>query len=247
MRRQPAIKILFLLAFAGNGICVELDLNEVVKFYINKMGAENVESYSLGSDYPYWTKERHPKYPITARVTNFSYSKAEYLDLNFRSTVCRDKFVWKFNSVLWSPCVIPVDQVIYGMHEGKPTLLPVQLHLDNRPSIEWEPQKWNITDGPVTISLVKHSCEFRAEVLFDGWFVYKMKQQVGIQDNLGYVAEGVDKLANESLGLVEKGDHLLEYTMTGMYTHTMICSPTRNIKEVVECIDPEYKRIIDGR
>ncbi|XP_075543395.1 uncharacterized protein LOC142577833 isoform X2 [Dermacentor variabilis] len=158
MRWQTVVRVLSLMVFAASGICKEVDLGELAKDYINtKIGPDNVESYGLTAEYSYWTgcDERKSKHPITARVTNFSYGKPEHPDLTFRSTVCRDKFSWIFDNFIWSPCVIPVDHVIYGMHNGVPTLLPVQLHLHNRTSIVWEPQKLNMKDGPVTITIVK--------------------------------------------------------------------------------------------
>ncbi|XP_049521988.1 uncharacterized protein LOC125944773 [Dermacentor silvarum] len=219
MQTKACIGILLLLVTERQGTCKMVNLTAEAEEYLNKSVRHGWKTWGLDQNYEYWT-HRHQtqyEYPIRGTVDKFQQDNQRRGPKTVVSRVCKERFTWNFESGIWSPFPLLVNVTVHLMKGGRQAF---QLDLNNATSIVKQ-QRLGVKKTKVAIIELK-KCHFHAEVTFDGWFAYKVKEVRG--DMPDYMSVGIGQLNDLTKGLKSVGHHKLKYNMSGTFKHQLVCT-----------------------
>ncbi|XP_075543591.1 uncharacterized protein LOC142578059 isoform X2 [Dermacentor variabilis] len=216
---KSSIGLLLFLATARQGASEMVNLTATTESYLNRTVRYGWKSWGLDGTYEYWTRRHYSynEYPIFGTVGNFQQDDDCRGPKRSENRVCKEKFMWNIERGIWSPFQLLVNVTVQLKNGSSVTF---QLDLNNATSIA-KPQRLGLKKTKVaTIQLKK--CHFLAEVTFDGWFAYKVKERRG--DMPDYFAVGIGRLNDIEKGLQGDRRHKLKYNITGTYKHLLVCT-----------------------
>ncbi|XP_037498025.1 uncharacterized protein LOC119371655 isoform X2 [Rhipicephalus sanguineus] len=198
----------------GDGHLVHLD--DVAKQYIKKVNATykgQVRFWGLTKEFSYWRHPTHTgKHPVKAKVVSTSYTHCQGTSsLKPREGHCQGSFHWNIKRGIDSPFSIKMEEQVPVLYRG---LRRRQVKLEmNGLTTETFDERWRRLAGPVRRKLVK-ACAFKAEIEFDGYFVYMLTHPE--EGNFRWVLVSITQLQDTSKGLQPSGTKLT-YVAKGVY------------------------------
>lgn len=197
-------------------------LEELAKQYIKKMNATHkghVSTWGLTEKYSYWNYNDPPgKHPVKAKIAWTSYSECKGASsLKTRERDCTGFFHWRISRGIKSAFSVKVEELVPVLYSGlRRKLLKFDI---NDVTEESADERWGRTTRHVRRKLVK-ACKFKAEINFDGYFVYTLSNPD--EGNFRWILVSISQLADSSKGLEEKGDKL-SYVAKGIYVERILC------------------------
>lgn len=219
MQTKACIGILLLLVTERQGNCEMVNLTAEAEAYLNETVRYGWESWGLDANYKYWTGRHYTRseHPIRGTVDKFQQDGDCKGLKRPENRVCKEKFMWDFENGIWSPFQLLVNVTVHLRKGGEETF---QLDLNNASSIV-KPQRLGLKKTKVATTQHK-KCYFHAEVTFNGWFAYKVKEVRG--DMPDYMSVGIGHLNDLTKGLKSVGHHKLKYNMSGTFKHQLVCT-----------------------
>ncbi|XP_077520421.1 uncharacterized protein LOC144130369 [Amblyomma americanum] len=202
---------------------------EAQKYIENLNSTSNVTSWGLTKNYTYWTEghNRSGEHPIMGTVVSLTCDNmTSVLQSNVcvSAKKCLEVFTWNITDGLEGPFELPVNVTVPMIRKprSKKTFV-VPLNLNNATylvaKLKWE--HLSLIRG--RIRSVKKTCNFTAEIRFNGSFAYQYLNETG--GCLAYASVPVGNLTDPGKGLLSDGE-ALKYTVTGTYEQD-ICRKRR--------------------
>ncbi|KAL1475334.1 hypothetical protein MTO96_037367 [Rhipicephalus appendiculatus] len=205
-----------------NGAHIKLNLTEVVREYIVKYIGKEVLNFSLkeqvGNEWP----------TVKAKTGELVYGDQCKKVTYFPDMDCSDYYIYYIYNGISSPFDLPINLTLSYKGIRNDTH---ELNINNASYIYWNPD--NITMYPANTSQSNFSeekCDFSIQVMFSGSFVYKVKDVEDDKPKEGSHYIGRVGLLNK-YGLSQWGDEVLLYNISGVFTHTVTCTPKLNLKK----------------
>uniref|UniRef100_A0A224Y358 DA-P36 family member n=1 Tax=Rhipicephalus zambeziensis TaxID=60191 RepID=A0A224Y358_9ACAR len=224
MRVSAFAGLTLLLVAVRQGACKMVNLTAVAEGYLNETVEEGWKSWGLDGSYEYWTGRHFTKHEhkIKGSVDGFQQDDKCKDPLDAGNKVCKERFIWMFEQGIWSPFQLLVNVTVKMLEGGNETF---ELDLNNATTVV-KPQLLGL--NAMRVATTKHkTCPFNAQVSFEGWFAYKIKDKRG--DVPDYYGVGIGKLSDTKYGLVGDGAEKLRFNMTGSVKRLLVC--TNQIKK----------------
>ncbi|XP_049521985.1 uncharacterized protein LOC119450612 isoform X4 [Dermacentor silvarum] len=200
MKTEAAVGLLLLLVRDSFVEGEMLNLTATAEKYLNNTVRPGWETWGLDENYEYWSGRHYmkPEHPIRGTVEEFHQDENCKRPQGLEDRVCRERFTWTFNDGIWSPFQLLVNVTVTHVGLKNETFL---LDLNNATLIT-RPQRLGL--NVMRVAYTRHTtCYFHAQVKFDGWFAYKIKEKRG--DVPDYYPVGIGELNGWAKGLLGDG------------------------------------------
>uniref|UniRef100_A0A023FYC6 Uncharacterized protein n=1 Tax=Amblyomma parvum TaxID=251391 RepID=A0A023FYC6_AMBPA len=212
-----------------------VNLNEEARKYIDHLNSTlSITSWGLTKNYTYWTqgRNRSGEHPIMGTVLSVMCDNVtSILQSNDRvpARKCLEVYTWNITDGLEGPFDLPVNVTVPMIRRNRSRqTFVVPLDFNNATHIVRKLQWEHLSLIRGKIRSVKKTCNFTAQIRFNGSFAYEYLNETG--GCLAYASVPVGNLTDSSKGLVGDGD-ALNYTVRGTYEQ-QICRKRRRRRKV---------------
>lgn len=225
MQLHQVAELVFLLALLGEGDCSWVNLTEEAYKYIKSIERPShpIDDWDITGNHPFWRSHRklQKEYPIYASVQNLRCTKTRTLEMKTekvkRYKRCTIRLAWEVNDGVYNPFNMKTTVQVPML--GNWSKIPTEIDLSSTKMIYKDlfiNANWRMVRS-------RKTCEFMADVIFQGFFVYH-KDVTHWWDDMGdYETAGVGILKNPAKKLIQLNDTALKYVVIGMYTQNVSC------------------------
>ncbi|XP_070392554.1 uncharacterized protein [Dermacentor albipictus] len=200
------------------GSNVIVDLEEEATNFIQKLNETtgNIISWGLTSKYGYWSSNETKKYTVKALVNGMKCENG--VNDRVPPNIARKLFVWNITHGISSPLRLTTMVTVPMIREKGVPGTKITIDVNKKTKIILSKKVSLKKASNEVVERWSQSCPFIASVSFDGWFAYETTDvRNGPENGTKYKTVGVGSLRNPSKGLINASDHILTYTLRGIF------------------------------